>query len=185
MIQVCGLRTTASCSRGFDVALVRLSIQRYAAIAAQIARPAYTNPAVCRWIPASDACDQPEDPGAADEHRQQQLDDRDARVAAGRVQAERGALAVGRVEEVDVRHRAGEVAAAEAGGRRDQAEHPVRRARVLHRDREQQRRDQQQPGADHRPVAAAELRHRERVRQPQQRADQVRQRDQQEQLLRA
>ena len=39
-------------------------------------------------------------------------------------------------------------------------------------------------GADHRPVAAAERRHRERVGQPQQRADQVRQRDQQEQLLR-
>ena len=38
--------------------------------------------------------------------------------------------------------------------------------------------------ADDRPVAAAELRHRERVGQPQQRADQVGQRDQQEQLLR-
>ena len=47
------------------------------------------------------------------------------------------------------------------------------------------RRDQQQRGADHRPVAAAELRHREGVGQPQQRADQVGQRDQEEQLLRA
>ena len=45
------------------------------------------------------------------------------------------------------------------------------------------RRDQQQAGADHRPVAAAEDGHRERVGQPQQRADQVRQRHQEEQLL--
>ena len=54
----------------------------------------------------------------------------------------------------------------------------------LHGVREQQRRHQQQRGAGDRPVAPAELRHRERVGQPQQRADQVGERDQQEQLLR-
>ncbi len=90
----------------------------------------------------------------------------------------------GGVEEVDVGHRAGEVAAAEAGRRGDQAEHPERRVRPLHGVGEPERRDQQQRGAGHRPVAAAELRHREGVGQPQQRPDQVRQRDEQEQLLR-
>ena len=94
------------------------------------------------------------------------------------------ALLVGGVEEVDVGHRRGEVAAADASSRGDQAEHPVGRRRVLHGDREEQRRDQQQDAADDGPVAAAELRHRERVGQPQQRADQVGQRDQQEELLR-
>ena len=54
----------------------------------------------------------------------------------------------------------------------------------LHGVREPERRDQQQGRAGHRPVAAAELRDRERVRQPEQRADQVGQRHQQEELLR-
>ena len=39
---------------------------------------------------------QAEDAGAADHHREQQLDQRDAEVAAGRVEAERRALLVGR-----------------------------------------------------------------------------------------
>ena len=125
-----------------------------------------------------------EDAGAADHDREQQLDQRDPEVAAGRVEPERRALLVGGVEEVDVGHRRGEVAAADARGRGDQAEDPVGRRRVLHGVREQQRRHQQQRAADDRPVAPAELRHRERVGQPQQRADEVGERHEQEQLLR-
>ena len=128
--------------------------------------------------------DQPEDARAADDDRQEELDDRDAEVAAGRVEAERHPLLLRRVEEVDVGHRAGEVAAAEARRRGDQAEHPVRRLRVLHSPGEQQRRHQQRERAHDGPVAAAELRHRERVGQPDQRADQVGDGDQQEQLAR-
>ena len=62
MIQVCGLRTTCSCSRGLDVAPVRLSIQRYAAMTARTASPAYTKPAVCRWSPPSLALTSPKIP---------------------------------------------------------------------------------------------------------------------------
>ena len=105
-------------------------------------------------------------------------------VAAGGVEPESRALLVGGVEEVDVGHRRGEVATTDARGRGDQAEDPVGRRRVLHGVREQQRGHQQHRAADDRPVAAAELRHREGVRQPQQRADEVGERDEQEQLLR-
>ena len=184
MIHVCRLRTTCSCSRGEDFAVLRLSMKKYAASVATIARPAYTHAARCRSIPPSRGLDQPEDPGAADDDGQEELDQRDTEVAAGGVEAQRGALLGRGVEEVDVGHRAGEVAAAEAGRGGDEAEHPVRRLRSLHGVREAERRDEQQRRADHRPVAATELRHREGVRQPQQRADEVGQRHQQEELLR-
>ncbi len=140
-------------------------------------RPLQVDPALTRP-------DQAEDARAADDHRQEQLDDRDAEVAARGVEAERGALEPGGVEEVDVRHRAGEVAAAEAGGRGDHAEHPVRRAGPRDGVREAERRDEQQPGAHDRPVPAAEPADRQRVRHPDQRTDEVRDRHQEEQLLR-
>ncbi len=60
---------------------------------------------------------------ADDDHqRDEQLGDRDAHVAAGRVESEREALVLLGIEERDVRHRRGEVAAADAGrrGARDQ-----------------------------------------------------------------
>ena len=65
-------------------------------------------------------------------------------LCAGGVQAQRPALFAGRVEEGDVRHRAGEVAAAQAGGGGDEAEDPVRRVGVGHREREAEGGDQQQ-----------------------------------------
>ncbi len=51
-----------------------------------------------------------------------------------------------------------------------------------HEERQQRRRDDQQRRADRRPRASAVLRHRERVRDPQERADEVRDRDEDEQL---
>ncbi|WP_345102561.1 hypothetical protein [Nocardioides kongjuensis] len=68
-------------------------------------------------------------PATADDHGQEELDDRDTEFAAGRVEAEGRAHEPRGVEEVDVGHRAREVAAAEAGGRGDHAEDGVRRAR--------------------------------------------------------
>ena len=51
-----------------------------------------------------------------------------------------------------------------------------------HEEREQRGRDQQQRGAERRPHASAVPRYRERVRDPQERADEVRDRDEDEQL---
>jgi hypothetical protein len=127
---------------------------------------------------------------ADDDHeRHEQLRDRDAQVAARGVQPEREALAALGVEERDVRHRRREVAAADAGRRRAGEQHPhlhvvrlVGEPAARHDDREQQRRDQQQRRAQRRPAPAAEARHRERVRDAQRRADQVRHRDEPELL---
>ena len=105
------------------------------------------------------------------------------RLPPAALRPEGGALLVGGVERVDVGHRGGEVAAAESGGGRDRDERPVRRGRVLHGVDEQQRGDQQQQRARDRPVAAAELRDREGVGHPDQGADQVGCRDEQEELL--
>ncbi len=119
---------------------------------------------------------------ADDDHeRDQQLGDGDPQVAAGRVEAEREALSALGIEERDVRHRGGEVAAAEAGRRRAREQDPeLRPVRLLgepaarHDGCDEQRRDQQQRRADRRPRAAAEAGNRERVGDPQRRADEVR-----------
>ena len=81
----------------------------------------------------------------------------------GGVQPERPALlAVG--EEVgDVRHRRREVAAAEAGGPRDEQQHPERHLRVLHHPGHAERRHEQEQRRDDGPVAATEDRHGEGV----------------------
>ena len=57
----------------------------------------------------------------ADDRESGQLDDRDADVAAARVEAERPALLPQREEGVDVGHGGGEVAAADAGQQADAA----------------------------------------------------------------
>ena len=62
MIQVWRLRTTCSCSRGADCAVPRLSMKKYAATVATIARPAYTQAARSRLIPLSDALTMPNIP---------------------------------------------------------------------------------------------------------------------------
>ena len=76
----------------------------------------------------------PRVPGADDGQHEQadELDRRDAEVAAAGVDAERPALEPVRVEGVDVRHRGGEVAAADAGerGERSAASCTRRRARA-------------------------------------------------------
>ena len=68
-------------------------MKKYAASAATTASPAYTQAGALQVDPALGRLDQAEDAGAADDHRQAELDHRDAEVAAGRVEAERGALA--------------------------------------------------------------------------------------------
>jgi hypothetical protein len=129
--------------------------------------------------------------GDADDQRQrhEQLRREDAEVASGRVQAERPALLALRVEERDVRHRGGEVAAAEAGRPGADQQDPELGAVALleqpatrHHDREQQGRDEEERGADRRPQLTAEAGHREGVRDPKERADEVRDQGQQEQL---
>ena len=185
MTQVCGLRTTCSCSRGFDVALLEVVHEEVRRERGDDRQPGvHVGRRARRWMPPSAALTRPKMPAPPTITGSSSWISETPRLPPAALRPSAAPFLADGVEEVDVGHRAGEVAAAEAGGRRDQAEHPVRRVRVLHRDREQQRRDQQQRGADHRPVAAAEPRHRERVRQPQQRADQVGQRDQEEQLLR-
>ena len=108
--------------------------------------------------------------------RHEQLRDGDAEVAARRVEAEREALAPLGIEERDVRHRRGEVAAAEAGRRRAGEQDPELRVVRLRlqpaardEEREQQRRDEQQRRADAGPQPPAEARDRERVGDPQRR----------------
>ena len=76
-------------------------------------------------------------PGAADDdERHRELHRGGAEVAARRVEAERAALLLLRVEERDVRHRRGEVAAADAGERRDREQDREAELGVLHGDRE-------------------------------------------------
>ena len=85
--------------------------------------------------------------GRGDDQQPDQLDHRHADVAAARVQAQRPALRRSREEGVDVRHRRGEVAAADAGERGHHHEGRVRRAGV-HDDRGEDRRHQQQQRAE-------------------------------------
>lgn len=93
-----------------------------------------------------------------DDDGDDELRDRGAEVAAGGVESERVALLRGGVEERDVRHGAGEVAAAEAGERGDEEQQAEGRLRVRHRDGEADARDEQESGRDDRPVATAEAR---------------------------
>ena len=119
-----------------------------------------------------------------DDDRHDHLHDGDAEVAAGGVEAERLALLRLGEEERDVRHRRGEVAAAEAGERRAREQDAERRVRAAARPTASaDGRDEQQQRGDDRPVAAAEARHRERVGDPQRRADEAGHRDQPELLV--
>ncbi len=96
-------------------------------------------------------------PTRGDDEQADELDDRDADVAAAGVEPERPALEPLRVEGVDVRHRRGEVAAADAGERRDEQERRVASARVDHAATSVSTVGiEQQQRADDRPVAAAE-----------------------------
>ena len=83
----------------------------------------------------------------------------------------------------DVRHRGGEVAAAQAAEQGQNHEDDVGRVRVLHRHADADRGDQQGQGREHRPQPPAEDRHHEAVEDPQRGARQGRQRRQPEQLL--
>ena len=103
----------------------------------------------------------------------------DAEVAAAGVDAERRALLLLGEERVDVGHRGGEVAAADARDRGDDHQRRVADAR-LDDDRREDRRDQQQRRRDDRPVPAAEHGDGHRVGQPQHRADERRDRDEEE-----
>ncbi len=118
-------------------------------------------------------------------HRQRhgELHHRDAEVAEPGIQAEGGALLALRIEEADIGHARGEVAAAEAAEQRDQGEHPVRGARVLHGEAQPDARDQHRGGAQGGPATTAEDRHHERIEHPQGGAGDRRQRREQEQLV--
>jgi hypothetical protein len=118
--------------------------------------------------------------GGGDDQQADQLDHRDADVAAPGVEAQCPALVALRVERVDVRHRRCEVAAAQTSEGRDHHESGVRRVRLVHVVEGQQRRNQQDQGAEDGPVATPEGGGGERVGQPQERADQGRYGDQEE-----
>ena len=120
---------------------------------------------------------------SAHQDRRQQLHAADADIAAGRVEAERPALHPVGIEERDIGHAGGEIAAAEAGRRGDQQHQPERRVGLGDEIGERHRRDEQHRRAEDRPVAAAERRHREGVGKPHQRADQPGQRDELKQLV--
>lgn len=113
-----------------------------------------------------------------------ELRDRGAEVAARGFESERVPLLRGRVEERDVRHRAGEVASAEAGEGGDEQEHAERSCGVRHRDGEADAGDEQHGGRDDGPVATAEARNHERVGDAQRGAHQARHGDEPEDLTR-
>lgn len=117
-----------------------------------------------------------------DDDRHDELRDRGAEVAARGVESVRVAVLCGRVEERDVRHRAGEVAAAEAGEGGDEQEHAERSCGVRHRDGEADAGDEQHGGRDDGPVATAEARNHERVGDAQRGAHQARHGDEPEDL---
>ena len=104
----------------------------------------------------------------------EELHDRHAEIAQARVDAERRALALLREEEADVGHRRAEVAAAEAAQQREHQHRRIARRRVLHREADADRRDQQRRGRDRGPAPPAEDRHHERVEDAQRRAGQRR-----------
>lgn len=99
------------------------------------------------------------------------------------VESEGVALLRGGVEERDVRHRAGEVAAAEARESGDEEEDAEGRLRVAEGDGQPDRGDEQETGRHDGPVTAAEARDHERVGDPQSRPDEARHRDEPEDLL--
>src|SRR5713226_6551665 len=103
-------------------------------------------------------------------------------VAAGRVEAEGEALLPVGIEEGDVRHAGGEVAASQARRRGGERHQPERRLRVPYQHDQGHRGDEQEERADYRPVAPAEPRHGERVGEAHERSDQARQRHEREEL---
>ena len=115
-----------------------------------------------------------------DDDRDGELRDGGTEVAARGVQAQGPALFACRVEEGDVGHGAGEVAAAEAGQGRHQQHHTERGVRVGDAQRQPDGGDQEQQGRDDGPVAAAEAGNHEGVGDPEGRADQAGHRDQPE-----
>jgi hypothetical protein len=119
----------------------------------------------------------------ADDQRHHELRQWQAQVAEPRVEAERGAHARLRIEEADVGHRAGEIAATQAAQQREQHHDLERRGRVLHRHADAQRRHQQAGGGQRGPAPAAEHRHREGIDEAQRGARQRRQRGEPEQLV--
>ena len=87
------------------------------------------------------------------------------------------------IEEGNVGHAGGEVAAAETGRRRHQQHQPERRLGLADEIGERDRRNEQHRRAEDRPVAAAEHRDRERVGKSHERADQPGQRHELKQLI--
>ena len=121
----------------------------------------------------------------ADPHQdgRQQLHAADADIAAGRVEAERPALHAVGIEERDVGHAGGKIAAAETGRGGHQQHQPERRIGLADEIGEPERRDEQHRGAEDGPVAAAERGHGKGVGKPHQRADQPGYRHQLKQLV--
>ncbi len=113
----------------------------------------------------------------------QKLHAADADIAARGIQAERPALHAIGIEERNVGHARGEVAAAETRRRRYEKHQPKRRVGLGDEISERDGRDEQHRGAEDRPVAAAERRHCKRVGKAHQRADQSGQRDELKQLV--
>jgi hypothetical protein len=123
-------------------------------------------------------------PGAdRDDDRHDELHDAGAEVATSGVEAEGLALLGLGEEERDVRHRGGEVAAAEAGERRDEEQNAEGRLGPGHDPGERERGEEQQQGADDRPVAPAETGNGEGVGDADGRAHEAGQRDEPELLV--
>ncbi len=115
------------------------------------------------------------DNAEAHQDRGQQLDAADADIPAGRVQAERPALHPVRVEERDVGHARGEIAAAK--------HQPERGIGLRDKIRERDGWDEQHRGAEDRPVSSAEGGYRKGVRKAHHAAHQSRQGHQLEELV--
>ena len=113
----------------------------------------------------------------------QQLDAADADIPASGVQAKRPALHAVGIEERDIGHARGEVAASETSRRGHRQHQPERRFGFADEIGERERRDKQHRRAEDRPVPATERRYRKRVGKSHERADQPGQRHQLKQLV--
>jgi hypothetical protein len=123
------------------------------------------------------------DPAVADQDRDQELHAADADIATGGVETQRPALDTIRIEEGDIGHARGEIAAAEAGTRGHDQHQPERRVGPADEIGERDGGDEQQRRAHHGPVAAAETWHRKSVGKPHQRTDKPGKSHEREQLV--
>ena len=129
------------------------------------------------------ATDDPAEQCHRDDQRNHELGSRHAQIAQPRIHSQCKALLGLGIEERDIGHRRGEIAATEATQNGNRDEVPVRGAGVLHRNAQPDRGNQQRSGGNCGPAAATEHGHHKRIENAQGGAGQRGQRRQPEQLI--